>query len=86
MKYKDEIKNRLCKAIDDKSDQLIELTKSILNNPETGFKEFQTSKLVSDQFKALGIPTIENIAITVCQYLCRKKFCFAHVGYPCREL
>ena len=64
MKYKDEIKNRLCKAIDDKSDQLIELTKSILNNPETGFKEFQTSKLVSDQFKALGIPTIENIAIT----------------------
>jgi|TARA_B100001964_G_scaffold235349_1_gene295314 amidohydrolase len=64
LKYKDEIKNRLCKAIDDKSDQLIELTKSILNNPETGFKEFQTSKLVSDQFKALGIPTIENIAIT----------------------
>ena len=64
MKSKDEIKNRLCKVIDDKSDQLIELTKSILNNPETGFKEFQTSKLVSDQFKALGIPTIENIAIT----------------------
>ena len=59
-----ELKQRACAAIDQHKDDLIAIAKDILNNPESGFNEIRTSKLVADRMNAMGIPHQTGLAIT----------------------
>ena len=51
---RDEI-TKLCVAIDKKREEIISLGEKIYRNPETGFKEFGTARLVSEKFEELGL-------------------------------
>ena len=64
MPTKEELKQKACQVIDLHADDLIGLAKTILQNPETGFHEAKTSKLVGEQFKRMGIPFREGLALT----------------------
>ena len=55
MTSKQELKNRVRQAIDDKADEIVRVSKTILDNPETGFREVKTAKLVADLFGQWGI-------------------------------
>ncbi len=59
-----EMKSLAVAAIESHSDEIIAISKHILENPETGFTEQKTSKFVQEKFKALGIPFQDNLAIT----------------------
>ena len=60
----DAIKNAVNRTIDEYSESLIKTSKDILNNPESGFKEFQTAKKIASWFQELELEYSENIAIT----------------------
>lgn len=60
----EELKQRACQEIDQHKDELIGLAKTILQNPETGFHEVKTAKLVKEQFARMGIPFKDNLALT----------------------
>ena len=59
-----ELKDRVNAAIDRQADQLIKTAKTILNNPEPGFREFKTAKLVGEVFDSFGIAHQDGIGIT----------------------
>jgi metal-dependent amidase/aminoacylase/carboxypeptidase family protein len=59
-----ELKDRANAAIDRQADQLIKAAKTILNNPEPGFREFKTAKLVGEVFDSFGIAHQDGIGIT----------------------
>ncbi len=63
----EKLKADVCKAIDARKDEIIEIGERIWKNPETGFREVKTSRLVSDAFKALGLPCREGLAVTGCR-------------------
>ena len=59
-----DLKAKVQGAIDDRSDWLIDIAKTILNNPEPGFQEVKTSRLVSEKLSELGISHDSGIALT----------------------
>ncbi|MCL0044535.1 amidohydrolase [Dehalococcoidia bacterium] len=59
-----EMKKAAIIAIEKSSGQLIDIAKTILQNPETGFTEWKTSRLVQEKLKAMGIPFQTDLAIT----------------------
>ena len=59
-----DLKTSVCETIDQSRDQIIGLGESIMDDPELGFKEFQTSNRVKEQFKALGLVPEQGMAIT----------------------
>ena len=60
----DELKATALAAIDRRRDWLIDVAKAILRNPETGFREVKTSRLVSEKLAELGIAHERGIALT----------------------
>jgi amidohydrolase len=60
----EEIKSAVLAEIDRHGDALIDVAKTILHNPEPGFREEKTSRLVAQKFRDFGIPFEEGIAIT----------------------
>ena len=60
----DAIKNAVNRTIDEYSESLIKTSKDIWNNPESGFKEFQTAPKIASWFQELELEYSENIAIT----------------------
>jgi len=64
MQNKEELKKSLCEAIDKRRDEIVRIGEEIMENPELGFKEVKTAKLVADTFGHLGIPYQEGLAIT----------------------
>lgn len=60
----EELKAKAQAEIDRHGDELIRIARTILDNPEPGFKELKTSRLVAERFKELGIPYQDSIAIT----------------------
>jgi amidohydrolase len=60
----EEMKSKAQAEIDRRGDDLIGVSKTILNNPEPGFKEFKTSRLVAEKFREYSIPFQGGIAIT----------------------
>ena len=64
MTSKQELKNRVRQAIDDKADEIVRVSKTILDNPETGFREVKTAKLVADLFGQWGIQHRKGLALT----------------------
>jgi len=59
-----DLKDRAIAEIDRRGDQLIQTAKTILSNPEPGFKEFKTARLVGEMFDSFGIAHEDGIAIT----------------------
>ena len=57
-------KQAVCAAIDQNKDRIIAIGEQILHNPELGYKEFKTSKLVDEVFKEIGLQDITHHAIT----------------------
>ena len=60
----EELKAKVQAAIDERRDWLIEVAKTILDNPEPGFQEVKTSRLVSEKLSELGIAHDSGIALT----------------------
>jgi amidohydrolase len=52
---------QIINEIDNQSDALWQLSKNLFNNPETAFKEFKASKLLSDALRAHGYEVEEKI-------------------------
>ena len=61
---KEELKALVFREIDARADEIIQVAQTILKNPEPGFRETKTSRLVGDQFAALGIPFRTGLAMT----------------------
>ena len=65
---KNELKERVVAAIEENKDIIIAAGRKIYSNPEFGYKEFETTKTVSDFFKnELGLEVEEKIACTGCR-------------------
>ncbi len=64
MPTKDEIKTMALDAIDLRKDWLIQIAETILSNPEAGFQEVKTARLVHEKLDELGIPHQTGIALT----------------------
>lgn len=58
------MKTEIIKAIDDNRAAIISCGDYILRNPETGFKEFKTGEYVKNEFRKLGIPFKDGLAVT----------------------
>jgi len=61
---KEDLKERVVKAIDERSKEIIEIGEHIWRNPELGFKEVKTSKYVEEKYDEMGWSYEKNIAIT----------------------
>ena len=64
MASKDELKRRVCEAIDRHADAIVGLGETILRNPETGFNEVKTAALVAERMGALGLSPDTGLALT----------------------
>ena len=64
MPSKEELKALVFSEIDSRAEEIIRISRTILENPEPGFREMKTSSLVSSKFRELGIPIREGIALT----------------------
>ena len=51
----EELKRAACAAIDRQGDELIAVSKDILEHPEPGYSEYRTARVVAEQFARLGI-------------------------------
>jgi len=61
---KEEMKQRACEVIEERSNWITEIGETILKNPELGFKEHRTSAFVKSKFREMGLEPKEGIAIT----------------------
>ena len=59
-----ELKRRVCDAIDKNADKIVEFGERVLNKPEMGYREFETSALIKACFDELGIPYRDKLAVT----------------------
>ena len=64
MKSIEQVKQDVCAAIDSKGAQIEEIGEKIRLNPELGFKEFQTAKVVADVMSSFSIPHQTELAVT----------------------
>ena len=60
----EELKSKAQAAIDERSDWLVNISKTILDNPEPGFHEYKTAAFVSEKLSELGIAHESGIALT----------------------
>ncbi len=58
------LKKAICEIIDENRDVIIDIGEEVLKNPELGYKEVKTSKLVWDCFQKLGLDNLSRHAIT----------------------
>ena len=59
-----EMKKRVCEAIDQNADKIIGVAESIFSEPELGYKEFKTAAKVKAIFEELGIEYQDEVAVT----------------------
>ncbi|MBI4340011.1 MAG: peptidase dimerization domain-containing protein [Chloroflexi bacterium] len=60
----EEMKQAAIAAIEERKEEIIGVARTILQNPETGFTEQKTSRLVQQKFGEMGIPFQGGLAIT----------------------
>ncbi len=58
------LKQKVCDAIDQQAEHIINIGNSIFDNPELGFKEYDTAKLVKSTFEQLKLPHQDELALT----------------------
>ena len=61
---RDDLKRKAAEAIEARSDELVELVKGILANPEPGFRETKTARVVAAKFAELGMPARVGLGLT----------------------
>src|SRR5256886_15828626 len=61
---KDELKQRVYQAIEQRGEEIIGLGEEIRRHPELGFKEVKTARLVEETFKKLGLAPRSGLALT----------------------
>ncbi len=59
-----ELKERVCAEIDANREEIIRLAKTVLENPEPGYRETKTSQLVAQKLTELGIPHRTGLGLT----------------------
>ena len=64
MPSKEELKRQVFAAIDCRADELINLSQTILHNPEPGFREVKTAQLVAGKLAEMGIPFRTGLGLT----------------------
>jgi len=64
MPTREDVKRAVCEAIDRNGERIITLGEQIRRNPELGFKEFKTARLVEETFGALGLKPQAGLAVT----------------------
>ena len=64
MPSREELKRVVCEEIDRRGQDIVRVAQTILDNPEPGFREEKTSRLVSEKFNELSIPYHDGIALT----------------------
>ena len=64
MSTKDELKRSVYAAIDQRSEQIIALGEGLRRNPELGFKEVKTARVVEETFCKLGLNPRTGLALT----------------------
>ena len=60
----DDIKRSVCEAIDRQGEKIVNVGETIRKNPELGFKEFKTSRLVEETMREIGLQPKGGLAIT----------------------
>ena len=60
----DDLKRQVCEEIDSHGEQIVRIATTIFDNPEPGFKEFKTARLVSEVMDGLEIPSRSGIGVT----------------------
>src|SRR4030095_3621058 len=61
---KDELKRRLLEAVDRRAADIIGIGERIWRNPELGFKEVKTAKLVEETMRSIGLAPRTGLAFT----------------------
>ena len=61
---KEELKQRVWSAIDQRRDDIIALGEGIRHHPELGFKEVKTARLVEETLSKLGVASKAGLALT----------------------
>src|SRR2546428_7653301 len=61
---KNELKQRVYQAIDKRAEEIVGLGEQIRKNPELGFKEEKTARLVEETFGGLGLSAKSGLALT----------------------
>ena len=61
---KEQLKAKVCAAIDARRDEIMRLSEAIYREPELGFKETKTAAKVAELFESLGIAHQRELAIT----------------------
>src|SRR5713226_2540678 len=64
MPTRDDVKRAVCETIDRQSEKIVAVGDTIRKNPELGFKEFKTSRLVEDTMREIGLQPKGGLAIT----------------------
>ncbi len=61
---REELKARVCHAIDQRAQEIIAVGDFIFNNPELGYKEKKAAQVVEEKFRALGLSCQVGLGIT----------------------
>lgn len=64
MLTREELKKKAVAAIERHRDEIVGVSRRILENPEPGFSEHKTSQLVADKFDEMGISFRRGLALT----------------------
>jgi amidohydrolase len=64
MPGKEELKRHVSEAVDRRAEQIIKIGETIRHNPELGFKEIKTARLVEQTLKDLGVSPQTGLALT----------------------
>ena len=64
MPSKHQLKDLVFSEIESRAEEIVQISKTILTHPESGFREQKTSRLVATTLKGLGVPVREGIALT----------------------
>ena len=64
MPSRDDVKRAVCEAIDRQSEKIVKVGESIRKNPELGFKELKTGRLVEETMREIGLEPKGGLALT----------------------
>jgi len=64
MSGREDLKARVCAAIDAHAERIVGLSNDVMRHPETGFREHATARRVADQLRAMGLPFRDGLAGT----------------------
>jgi amidohydrolase len=64
MPTRDEVKRAVCESIDKQAERITKIGDTIRRNPELGFKEFKTARLVEETMREIGLQPKGGLALT----------------------